>query len=94
MDDNCMYDKFLIFFFTLLSYFKQKASGIDLINQLCSSFLLKSTSIREIFWMSNISGIKLISSFEFFLRFLIVVNFVSQTSVKSRFSADQTYKRR
>ena len=31
MDDNCMYDKFLIFF-TLLSYFKQKASGIDLVN--------------------------------------------------------------
>ena len=31
MDDNCMYDKFLVFF-TLLSYFKQKASGIDLVN--------------------------------------------------------------
>ena len=67
MDDNCMYDKFLIFF-TLLSYFKQKASGIDLVNQLCSSFLLKSTSIREIFWMSNISGIKLISSFVVFFK--------------------------
>lgn len=31
MDDNCMYDTFLIFF-TLLAYFKQKASGIDLVN--------------------------------------------------------------
>ena len=31
MDDNCMYDTFLIFF-TLLACFKQKASGIDLVN--------------------------------------------------------------
>ena len=31
MDDNCMYDKCLIIF-TLLSNFKQKASGIDLVN--------------------------------------------------------------